>query len=275
MRDFEEDNHFQLPGYRKSYLERTLNQVILGDFSGDVTGAGTAAQALLGLTGLDIAADIRDISHNLINWEWTWKHAGNFGLNVVALAPGLGVIKSADEAIGLAKAASKGVTKTGGGEGDDVTKWIWSQNKGAAKSIRQMDRRGWKPAQVTEAIKDGQQFPAKNMVNAGNPAIRYVHPQSGQSVVQDTVTKEIIHFGGPGFKYLTCAQFILRLLDEGTEVSIDLHKQSYLMKGFSKCSLRPITTPEDEHWEFLPGTVVRGVRRVLEAEEVLVATRLH
>ncbi len=106
MRDFEEDNHFQLPAYA-TYLERTLNQVILGDFTGDVTGAGTAAQALLGLTGLDIAADIRDISHNLINWEWTWKHAGNFGLNVVALAPGLGVIKSADEAIGLAKAASK------------------------------------------------------------------------------------------------------------------------------------------------------------------------
>ncbi len=107
MRDFEEDNHFQLPAYATTFLERTLNQVILGDFTGDVTGAGTAAQALLGLTGLDIAADIRDISHNLINWEWTWKHAGNFGLNVVALAPGLGVIKSADEAIGLAKAASK------------------------------------------------------------------------------------------------------------------------------------------------------------------------
>ena len=107
MRDFEEDNHFQLPGYATTYLERTLNQVILGDFSGDVTGAGTAAQALLGLTGLDIAADIRDISHNLINWEWTWKHVGGLGVNVVALAPGLGVIKSADEAIGLAKAASK------------------------------------------------------------------------------------------------------------------------------------------------------------------------
>ena len=59
MRDFEEDNHFQLPAYATTYLERTLNQVILGDFSGDVTGAGTAAQALLGLTGLDLAADIR------------------------------------------------------------------------------------------------------------------------------------------------------------------------------------------------------------------------
>ena len=98
---------FDIPGHRKSYLRRTLNQVILGDFSGDVTLAGTAAQALLGLSGFDILTDIRDISHNVINWEWSWQHAGKLGLNVVALAPGLGVFKVADEALGLAKAASK------------------------------------------------------------------------------------------------------------------------------------------------------------------------
>ena len=84
---------------------------------------------------------------------------------------------------------------------DDAAKWIFGKNKGVEKSIRQMQQRGWTPAQVTEAIKSGQRFPATNLVNKGNPATRCVHPQSGQSVVQDTVTKEIIHFGGPGFKY--------------------------------------------------------------------------
>ena len=91
--------------------------------------------------------------------------------------------------------------KTPLGAADDAAKWIWGQNKGVAKSIRQMDQRGWVPQQVTEALKTGQQFPATNLVNKANPAIRFVHPQTGQSVVQDTVTKEIIHFGGPGFKY--------------------------------------------------------------------------
>lgn len=91
--------------------------------------------------------------------------------------------------------------KTTAGVADDAAKWIWGQNKGVAKSIRQMDQRGWVPQQVTDAIKTGQQFPATNLVNKANPAIRYVHPQTGQSVVQDTVTKEIIHFGGPGFGY--------------------------------------------------------------------------
>jgi RHS repeat-associated protein len=96
---------------------------------------------------------------------------------------------------------TKQPAKTTTGAADDAAKWIWGQNKGVAKSIRQMDQRGWNPQQVTEAIKGGQQFPAQNLVNKGNDAIRYVHPQTGQSVVQDTVTKEIIHFGGPGFKY--------------------------------------------------------------------------
>lgn len=91
--------------------------------------------------------------------------------------------------------------KTTAGVADDAAKWIWGQNKGVAKSIRQMNQPGWTPSQVTEAIKTGQQFPVTNLVNKANPAIRYVHPITGQSVVQDTVTKEIIHFGGPGFKY--------------------------------------------------------------------------
>ena len=97
--------------------------------------------------------------------------------------------------------ASSLAAKMPAGAADDAAKWIWGQNKGVAKSIRQMDQRGWVPAQVTEAIKTGQQFPATILVNKANPAIRYVHPTTGQSVVQDTVTKEIIHFGGPGFKY--------------------------------------------------------------------------
>ena len=143
MRDFEEDNDFQLPEYAKSYLDRTLNQVFLGDFSGDVTGAGTAAQALLGLTGFDIATDIRDISHNLINWEWTWKHAGKFGLNTAALVPGLGVFKSADEAIGLAKAASKTGVKEGIYEFTDTTgKRYIGQSSNVSNRTKQHVRSG-------------------------------------------------------------------------------------------------------------------------------------
>jgi hypothetical protein len=42
-----------------------------------------------------------------------------------------------------------------------------------------------------------------NAVNkaTGAQATRYVHPTTGQSVVVDDVTGEVIHVGGPGFKY--------------------------------------------------------------------------
>ena len=44
------------------------------------------------------------------------------------------------------------------------------------------------------------QTDAVNKAN-GNPATRYVNPDTGQSVVIDDVTGQLIHVGGPGFKY--------------------------------------------------------------------------
>ncbi len=68
------------------------------------------------------------------------------------------------------------------------------------KIERQMARRGWTHEQIDEAVKSGQQVRAANKAN-GNPATRYVHPTTGQSVVVDDVTGKVIHVGGPGFKY--------------------------------------------------------------------------
>ena len=54
---------------------------------------------------------------------------------------------------------------------------------------------------VTEAITTGRRFKAINNINKTNPATRYVHPKTGQSVVIDDITKELLNVGGPGFKY--------------------------------------------------------------------------
>lgn len=68
------------------------------------------------------------------------------------------------------------------------------------KIARQMQKRGWTETQIQEAIEAGQRLPAKNLAN-GHEAIRYVHPTTGQSVVVDKVTGQVIHVGGPGFRY--------------------------------------------------------------------------
>lgn len=79
--------------------------------------------------------------------------------------------------------------------------WKYGTNKSPQKWVNQMQQRGWSEQQITEAITSGEKFAAENLVNKGNSATRYVHPKSGQSVVQDNVTKEIIHVGGKNFGY--------------------------------------------------------------------------
>lgn len=64
----------------------------------------------------------------------------------------------------------------------------------------QMERRGWTDEMIHEAVKSGKQVKAMNRAT-GNPATRYIHPGTGQSVVIDNVTGEVIHIGGPGFQY--------------------------------------------------------------------------
>jgi hypothetical protein len=89
--------------------------------------------------------------------------------------------------------AEQGASKGGG--------WTLGTGKSAAKWEGQMAKRGWTPDQITEAMQKGKMFSAENLVNKGNTATRYVHPETGRSVVIDDVTKEVIHVGGDGFKY--------------------------------------------------------------------------
>lgn len=69
-----------------------------------------------------------------------------------------------------------------------------------SKIQRQMGARGWTREAIEQAVEAGDQVRAVNKAT-GNAATRYIHPGTGQSVVVDDVTGEVIHVGGPGFKY--------------------------------------------------------------------------
>lgn len=79
--------------------------------------------------------------------------------------------------------------------------WNLGGKKSPTKWANQMNKRGWTSQQIDEAVGRGRTFPADNNVNPSNPATRYVHPDTGRSVVIDDVTKEVLHVGGDGFKY--------------------------------------------------------------------------
>ncbi len=81
------------------------------------------------------------------------------------------------------------------------SKWVFGAFKTEAKWASQFLKRGWTRELVTEAVTRGESFEAVNTVNKANGATRYVYPTTEQSIVIDNVTKELLHVGGPDFKY--------------------------------------------------------------------------
>jgi hypothetical protein len=121
-----------------------------------------------------------------------------------------GIPPDASDAAGAAQCFAGGAGKAAGAVGDTAkavgktpskTPWNLGGHKSAQKWQNQMKKRGWTPQQIDDAISSGQKFPAPNNINPANGATRYVNPTTGQSVVVDNVTGEVLHVGGPGFRY--------------------------------------------------------------------------
>jgi RHS repeat-associated protein len=68
------------------------------------------------------------------------------------------------------------------------------------KIAKQIVTRGWTQEAIDEAVMSGKQIKAINKAN-GNAATRYVHPQTGRSVVIENSTNKVMHVGESGFTY--------------------------------------------------------------------------
>ena len=97
-----------MTGSITDYLEASINQVVKGNYTDDVALLGTAGEVALGIAGFDLPMDIRDITYDLTNWEWSWSHAGQTALDVIAVIPIVGSLKYADEVDTLIKRSSDG-----------------------------------------------------------------------------------------------------------------------------------------------------------------------
>lgn len=89
------------------YITKSGNQIVLGNYTDDVTLMGTGVQVATGIFGVDLPADLRDISADILNWKWTWGHAGQTALDAVGLLPLVGAIKNIDEAVDIIKGTSR------------------------------------------------------------------------------------------------------------------------------------------------------------------------
>lgn len=146
-------------------------------------------------------------------------------------------------------------------------------------TLDHMKKRGWVLEQIQEAIITGRQLPANNHIHKDNGAIRYIHPQTGKSIIIDMVTRELIHIGKKDFLYPSDDRsfpedlqdyIFVRLLNEGTTVYRPV-------KAFSKqediyfIDNTVLLDYQDEEWEFKPGSYVHVNREFLANGEYIVA----
>ena len=99
----------------RDYLGRSLNQVILGNYTDDVTLLGTAGQLAIGAIGADLPCDIRDLWYDVTHWENSWKHFFQTAGDFAALFPVVGMAKYGDEAGTVIKSAKRGPKPFGKG----------------------------------------------------------------------------------------------------------------------------------------------------------------
>ena len=103
------------------YLQASFKQVILGNYADDSNLLGTLGQIALGLLGIDLPADIRDIVYDITEFEMSPQHALQTLFDALALLPVVGGIKYIDEAGDTLKATVK--------HGDEAVKELKNNKK--------------------------------------------------------------------------------------------------------------------------------------------------
>jgi len=84
------------------YARDAVGLTFFGDCSGaDVNLLGIAGSIALGAMGWDTHKDVADIIYGIEHWDWTWGSAGNMAVNVIAVFPGIGIIKNLADVKGL------------------------------------------------------------------------------------------------------------------------------------------------------------------------------
>lgn len=121
------------------YMDATLEQVIKGNYTDEVTGLGTATQIGLGLLNLDLPADIRDFAYDWTHLNETpwWQTA----LDTVAFLPLIGSLKYVDEIADAAKHSDEAadVLATAVRHADDLTD-AGKATENAASAAAQVNR---------------------------------------------------------------------------------------------------------------------------------------
>ena len=114
------------------YLQTSLKQIIWGNYTEEVNLGGTLGQIGLGLLGVDVMADLRDIFYDITHFEMSIGHVVQTLVDVFSVLPLVGGLKYTDEAGDVLKGAIK--------HGDEAAELIKNSNNlhKAAKRTKPM-----------------------------------------------------------------------------------------------------------------------------------------
>lgn len=154
-------------------LKKAIDQGILGNYyEEEATLGGIAAQVVIGfIPYVGQVADVRDISEDVLNWEWSWEHFSYTVFDSIAIIPGFDCLKGlkhTDELYVIVKRGEKEmlllIDKV-----DDVTKKLLKGDKiigYAAKNGDEIVTAGVKESKKTvgEIVKEN----ADDVVESGS-----------------------------------------------------------------------------------------------------------
>jgi hypothetical protein len=90
------NNHLfnlEMEPFEPGAVFNTLEHLVSGRESNVQTKTGTGIEIAMALIGYDLPMDARDINNDFQQWEWAYGHAGQTALDVVSVAPLVGVLK--------------------------------------------------------------------------------------------------------------------------------------------------------------------------------------
>ncbi len=110
-----------------SYVGRSSKSLILGDWTDEKpTGLSIGAGIGLGVLGVDLPMDVRDLSHTLTHREWSYEWGETLAFNTIGLIPLIGGLKNAkrlknlDDAGELAKRTDDAAEAAGDAGGEPI-----------------------------------------------------------------------------------------------------------------------------------------------------------
>jgi hypothetical protein len=173
------------------YVDRTKKQVVLGNFTEETTVMGTIIQIGAGVAGVDLPADLRDLSADVMNWEWSKSHIKQTLLDGISVFPIAGGFKSGDEVADIVKNGSKTADKM-----DEVKDVGEKVVKGGSNSIDYFVGPNGKalPRQYENWI--GTNIQEELLSQAENPQLKNAIKQlyRGKSFIGDGGTADVIKF---------------------------------------------------------------------------------